>query len=154
MRSLILSLALITTSLALAQKEAAVSQDTAAKAQAILAQSRAALGSEAKWKALNGLAITGSYQRQMGQMGNNMQQTGEWQLDLLMPDKVLLSETFSPMSGVDVTRLQALNGEQVWMDTQNNGGGGHLILYEHTPHHCKSRFMAEEAQDEKNLLVV
>ncbi len=130
MRLFVLSLilAVSTTSLLLdrapfAAHPAYAYQDAAAKAQSILAQARAALGGEAKWKALQSLTISGTLRRSMG----DRQMEGEIQFDLLLPDKLLKSETLSPMPGIEITRTEVLNGAEVWSD-QGSSGAGNVVI--------------------------
>ncbi len=74
------------------------------KAAALLAQARAALGDLSKLKALT---ITGDYRRKSS---GNQSMAGDLQLDILLPDKLMQTEIFSPMGGIDITRYQTLNG--------------------------------------------
>jgi hypothetical protein len=95
----------------------------AAKAQEILKQARAAIGDESKLKGLQSLSASGTFRRAMGDRETN----GEVALDLLMPDKILLSAT--TLAPFEFTLVTALNGEQFWNDVQSpmggpGGGGG------------------------------
>ncbi len=127
MRLFVLSLilAVSTTSLLLdrAAHPAHANQDIAAKAQSILAQARAALGSEAKWKALQSLTISGTLRRSLG----DRQMEGELQIDLLLPDKIMKSEILSPMAGIEITRTDVLNGAEVWTQ-QGSSGGANVVI--------------------------
>lgn len=121
--TLALAFALTTTSLLLAQQQAAAKDDAAAKAQTILTQARAALGSEAKLKPLQSLTIAGKIRRVMGER----EMEGELQFDLLLPDKLMKSETIFPMPGVEISRTEVLNGNEVWSEN-NSGGGGNIVI--------------------------
>ena len=91
-------------------------QDAAGKAQQLIAQARAALGGDK----LKSLSVTGNYRRTLGQM----EMAGEVSYDLLLPDKMMKTETMNPMPSLEITRIEALNGEDVWEDQQQHGGGG------------------------------
>ena len=131
MRLLTLSLllALATTSLTLHQTQVAANgANEDAKAQTILTQARAALGNEAKLKTLQSLTISGSLRRTMG----THQMEGEIQLDLLLPDKLMKSETLSPMPGIELSTTETLNGTEIWTDSQS-GGGGNVVIRRSAP---------------------
>lgn len=121
--TLALALALITTSLLLGQHQAAAKEDAAAKAQVILTQARTALGNEAKWKTLQSLTINGKIRRVMGER----EMEGELRFDLLLPDKLMKSETIFPMPGIEISRTEVLNGNDVWSEN-NSGGGGNVVI--------------------------
>ncbi|HEY8460446.1 MAG TPA: hypothetical protein VIM99_08705 [Blastocatellia bacterium] len=97
----------------------AMAQDPAAKAQQLIAQARAALGGDK----LKSLSVTGAYRRTMGQM----EMSGEISYELLLPDKIIKTETMNPMPGVEITRVEALNGDDVWEDQRQSGGGMVMI---------------------------
>jgi hypothetical protein len=98
----------------------ASAQDAAAKAQQLIAQARAALGGDK----LKSLSVTGNYRRTFGQM----EMTGEVSYDLLLPDKMMKTETMSPAPSLEITRVETLNGDDVWEDQQQRGGGGMMIF--------------------------
>lgn len=93
-------------------------QQAADKAGQILAAARAASGGE-KLKSLQSLSVEGEFRRTMGPM----ETSGTMSVDMLMPDKILKSETMNIMGSVEVTRIEALNGDKVWEDQQQSGGG-------------------------------
>src|SRR5262245_10032942 len=95
-------------------------QDAAAKAQQLIAQARAALGGDK----LKSLSVTGNYRRTFGQM----EMTGEVSYDLLLPDKMMKTETMSPAPSLEITRVETLNGDDVWEDQQQRGGGGMMVF--------------------------
>jgi hypothetical protein len=101
----------------------------AARAQELLSQARAALGGEAKLKALRSLSITGTYRRVMGER----EMSGEVEFDFLLPDKFLKTDTLSPLPGMQVTSVEAINGEQVWSDSRSGGGGGGMMVFRQGP---------------------
>ncbi len=98
-------------------------QDATAKAQQLIAQARAAIGGE-KLKSLTSLSATATLRRKMGQMDTS----GEVQIDLLLPDKMLRTETMTMMGGVELTRLEGVSGSNVWMDQQTSGHGNGMVM--------------------------
>jgi len=98
-------------------------QDATVKAQQLIAQARAALGGE-KLKSLTSLSATGNLRRRMGQMD----MSGELQIDLLLPDKMLRVETMTLMGGAELTRAEAVNGANAWTDQQTSGHGGGMVM--------------------------
>ncbi len=98
-------------------------QDAASKAQQLIAQARTALGGD-KLKSVTSLSATGSYRRMLG--GREM--AGEVQFDLVLPDKMIRVETMNPIGSVEITRLEAIKGDSVWMDQQTSGGGGGMVM--------------------------
>ncbi|MBO0722161.1 MAG: hypothetical protein J2P41_15155 [Blastocatellia bacterium] len=99
------------------------SQDAAGKAQQLLAQARAAIGGE-KLSALKSLSATANYRRTLGE--NEM--SGEIQFDLILPDKIMRSETMNPVPGAEITRIETINGEGAWSDQHSSGMGGAMIF--------------------------
>lgn len=93
------------------------------RAQEIVKQARAAIGGE-KLESLKSLSATGSYRRVIGER----EMSGELEFDMLLPDKFLKTETLNPIPGVEVTRYDALNGDQTWMDSKQGGGGGGMVM--------------------------
>ena len=100
-------------------------QDAAAKAQQLIAQARAALGGDK----LKSLSVTGNYRRTFGQM----EMTGEVSYDLLLPDKMMKTETMNPAPSLEITRVETLNGDDVWEDQQQRGGGGGMMIFRRGP---------------------
>lgn len=94
----------------------------AAKAQELLKQCRTAIGSDR----LETLSITGTSRQKMGETETG----GELELAMLLPNKLYKATVISPISGIELTRLEVLNGENVWTDMQNNAptGGGHFVF--------------------------
>jgi hypothetical protein len=103
----------------------ASAQDVTDKAQQLIAQARAALGG-AKLKSLS---VTGNYRRTFGRM----EMTGEVNYELLLPDKMMKTETMNPMPSIEITRIEALNGDDVWEDQQQHGGGGGMVMIRRGP---------------------
>lgn len=119
MRVVILSLLLVVCSVtAPAQSDANKPDDCA---QALIVQARAAIGTDK----LRSLAVSGSYRRILGER----EMSGDIELEIMLPDKYLKTETISPMPGIEITRTEAINGETAWMDTHNSGGGGGMVVF-------------------------
>jgi hypothetical protein len=93
------------------------------KAQELLSQARAAIGGE-KLRSLGSLSATGNYRRLMGER----EMSGEIQFDLILPDKMMRTETMSPVPGAEITRIEAINGDISWSDQQSSGMGGGMVL--------------------------
>src|SRR5499425_811198 len=100
-------------------------QDAATKAQRLINQARAALGGDK----LKSLSVTGNYRRTLGQM----EMAGEVSYDLLLPDKMMKTETMSPAPSLEITRVETLNGDDVWEDQQQRGGGGGMMIFRRGP---------------------
>jgi hypothetical protein len=100
-------------------------QDAAAKAQQLIVQARAALGGDK----LKSLSATGNYRRTFGQM----EMSGEVSYDLLLPDKMMKTETMNPAPSLEITRVETLNGDDVWEDQQQRGGGGGMMIFRRGP---------------------
>jgi len=126
-------------------------QDAAAKAQQLIAQARVAIGGE-KLKSLTGLSATGNLRRKLGQM----ETSGEIQIDLSLPDKMLRAETMTMMGGIELTRLEAVNGGNVWSDQQTSGGGGGMVMIRRpggdTPHGQAQQQNATRAEAARIML--
>lgn len=103
-------------------------QDAATKAQQLINQARAALGGD-KLKSLRSLSATGNYRRTFGQM----EMSGEVNYDLLLPDKMMKTEVMSPMPSLEITRIETINGDDVWEDQQQHGGGGGMVIIRRGP---------------------
>jgi hypothetical protein len=93
------------------------------KAQEILKQARNAIGGEEMLSALQGITIKGQYRRMLGER----QMGGERELNIQMPDKYLVEDSFSPGGlSTAMVNTRGLNGEQAW--TASSGGGGAMIF--------------------------
>jgi hypothetical protein len=99
------------------------------KAAELIAQARAALGGD-KLKSLQSLYLSGSYRRVMG----DREMSGEVEYEMLLPDKIKRSETLSPMPNMEITRIDVLNGNQIWNDSRSGGaGGGGMVMINRGP---------------------
>jgi hypothetical protein len=77
------------------------------KAEQLLAQARAALGGEKNLNKVKGITASGSYQRTLP----DRQLSGDVSIDLQLPDKILRTESMSPMGDFVVVTEQGVNGE-------------------------------------------
>ena len=73
--------------------------------------------------------MTGNYRRTFGQM----EMSGEVNYDLLLPDKMMKTETMNPAPSLEITRLETINGDEVWEDQQQHGGGGGMVIIRRGP---------------------
>jgi hypothetical protein len=78
-----------------------------ARAEELLKQARAALGGEKALAKVQGLACVGTIQRSIG----DRQVSGELTLNLQLPDKMLRSESISPMGDLVMLTDQGVNGD-------------------------------------------
>ena len=94
------------------------------KAAELLSQARAALGGDAKLSKVQGLSASGAYQRDMG----DRQVTGEITIDLQLPDKMVRTDSMSPMGDATIVVLQGVNGDQVLRNSRTIGGGPGMVI--------------------------
>ena len=100
-------------------------QDASARARTLINQARAKMGGDK----LNSLSVTCNYRRTLG--GREM--SGEVNYDLILPDKMMKTETMNPMPGLELTRIETINGDDVWEDQQQRGGGGGMMIFRRGP---------------------
>jgi hypothetical protein len=112
MRNLITALLL---TLSLTAAAFAQGPDAKAKGEEIMKKARAAVGDDKKLKEFTGLTANGTSRQTFG----DFQMENELQIDLLAPDKIMT--TFNSQRG---TRIQTLNGDQLWFDNIPGMGGG------------------------------
>ncbi len=118
MQRLIVSL--ISIAMTLASLAARVAGDT--RAEQLLAQARAALGKNLD--KVQGLTATGGYQRTT----DDRQLSGEVTIDLQLPDKMLRTESMSPMGDVVMIVAQGINGEKLLLSRRTvNAPAGAVI---------------------------
>jgi hypothetical protein len=99
---------LIATAMAFGSYAARAAGDS--KAADLLTQARAAIGGEKQINRVQGLSCTGTVQRMLG----DRQISGELTLDLQLPDKMLRTESISPMGdGALVISEQGINGDSL-----------------------------------------
>jgi hypothetical protein len=94
------------------------------KAEQLLAQARAALGGEKNLNKVQGLTATGTYQRTM----QDRQLSGELTIDLQLPDKLLRTESMSPMGDMTIVTEQGLNGEKLLRKQRTLNGPPGMIV--------------------------
>lgn len=123
MREMLLIVLLLASAVLCVLPAAAQAQDAATRAQQLLSQARAAAGGD-KLKSLQSLSAQGNYRRLMG----DREMSGEITLELLQPDKMMRTETMSPMPGMEITRIEAMSGDKVWFDQQSSGMGGGMVM--------------------------
>lgn len=100
------------------------------KAEQLLAQARAALGGEKNLNKVQGLTATGTYQRTM----QDRQLSGELTIDLQLPDKLLRTESMSPMGDMTIVTEQGLNGEKLLRNQRTlNGPPGMVVRMSGAP---------------------
>jgi hypothetical protein len=80
-----------------------------AKGEQLMAQARAALGGEKDLNKVQGLTASGTYQRTL----QDRQLNGEVTVDLQLPDKLLRTESMSPMGDVTIVTEQGVNGDKL-----------------------------------------
>jgi len=93
--------------LALAGLVAQAAGDT--KAAELIAKARAAIGGDANLSKVLGLSCAGTLQRAVG----DRQVSGELTIDLQLPDKLLRSESVSPLGDVTLVTEQGINGDKL-----------------------------------------
>jgi hypothetical protein len=94
----------------------------AAHAQELLTQARNALGGEAKLKAVQSLSASGKFRRILSPQVPEM--SGEFEMEILLPDKYKRVENISMMGGAaEIRRTDGFNGEQMFQDSSSSGSG-------------------------------
>lgn len=93
------------------------------RAEEVLRQAREALGGEAKLKEIQSFTASGAFRR----VNNGQEQSGEKRMDLLLPDKYKISDTLSLIAGIELTIVNALNGNQAWSDSRSNAGNAQVM---------------------------
>lgn len=98
------------------------------RATELLAQARTALGGGTLAK-VQALSANGTFQREMG----DRQMSGEITIDLQLPDKMVRTDSMSPMGDATIVVLQGINGEQVLRNSRTIGGGPGMMIRLGTP---------------------
>jgi hypothetical protein len=99
-----------------------------ARAQELIGQARAALGGEAKIKSVQSLTASGKLRQVMRSDDTDNQIEGEIELNFLLPDKYLRTDTTPlPVGDGEVRRTSGINGDQTFRDAQATGGGMVMI---------------------------
>jgi len=100
------------------------SKGTRTTAEELIAKAREAIGGEAKLKSIKSLSVTGSYRRNLGEREIG----GEIEFEILLPDKIRRVETMSPVPSAEITRIDVMNGTQIWSNSQSSNTGGGMIM--------------------------
>ena len=94
------------------------------KTEALLKQARAALGGESKLAKVQGLSAVGTAAREMG----DRQITGDLTIDLQLPDKMVRTDSMSPMGDATIVVLSGINGDTLLRNSKTlNGGPGMMV---------------------------
>lgn len=109
--------------LAVAAHLTASSPQVDAKVGEILTAARQALGGEAALSEVQTLSVTGATRRIMGER----EIAGDVTLDFVLPDKMKRTDSFGIPGGPTMERVSVLNGNEVWDDSTNRGGGGFMM---------------------------
>lgn len=109
--------------LAVAAHLTASSPQVDAKVGEILTAARQALGGEAALSEIQTLSVTGATRRIMGER----EIAGDVTLDFVLPDKMKRTDSFGIPGGPTMERVSVLNGNEVWDDSTNRGGGGFMM---------------------------
>ena len=94
------------------------------KAETLMAQARAALGGEKNLNKVQGLTATGTYQRTM----QDRQVGGEVTIDLQFPDKLLRTESLSPMGDILLVTELGVNGEKLLRSQRTLNGPPGMVV--------------------------
>jgi hypothetical protein len=95
-----------------------------ARTTELLAQARAALGGEGKLAKVQGLTASGALMRALP----DRTVTGELTLDLLLPDKMLRTDSMSPMGDATIVTGTGINGDKLLRSSKTIGGGPNMII--------------------------
>src|SRR5437867_924455 len=95
-----------------------------AKAAALLKQARAALGGESKLAKVQGLSASGALAREMG----DRQVTGELTIDVQLPDKMVRTDSMSPMGDATIVMLNGINGDTLLRNSKTLNAGPGLMV--------------------------
>src|SRR5438067_6713262 len=94
------------------------------KADELLKQARAAVGGEGKLAKVQGLSAAGTLARDMG----DRQVTGELTIDLQLPDKMVRTDSMSPMGDATIVMITGINGDTLLRNSKTlNAGPGMMI---------------------------
>lgn len=94
------------------------------RAEEVLRLAREALGGEAKLKEIQNLTVSGTFRR----VSNGQDQAGEKRMDLLLPDRLKISQTISLIAGMELIVVNALNGDQAWTDSHTSAGNAQVMM--------------------------
>jgi hypothetical protein len=132
-----LTVPVISLAMALASVTARIDGD--AKAAQLLAQARAALGGEKNLARVQGLTLSGAYERTLG----DRQLSGELTIDLQLPDRMLRTETMNPVGDMTVIVEQGINGEKLLRNQRTlNGPPGAFVRMAPPPANAEAEAQA------------
>ena len=95
-----------------------------ARTAELIAQARAALGGESTLAKVQGLSATGTLVRSLAERTVN----GEITIDLQLPDRMLRTDSMSPMGDATIVTEAGINGEKVLRNSKMIGGGPNMII--------------------------
>jgi hypothetical protein len=95
-----------------------------ARTTELLAKARAALGGDSRLAKVQGISASGALSRAV----NESQITGEVTLDLQLPDKMLRTDSMSPMGDATVVTETGINGDTLLRHSRTIGGGPNMII--------------------------
>ena len=111
-------------SLAMTFGSIAARMDGDSKSAQLLVQARAALGGDKNLVKVQGLTLSGSYERTLG----DRQLSGEVTIDLQLPDRMLRTETMNPVGDMTVIVEEGINGEKLLRNQRTvNGPPGAIV---------------------------
>ena len=87
-------------------------------------QARAALGGDSKLAKVQGLSATGTLAREMG----DRQVTGELTIDVQLPDKMVRTDSMSPMGDATIVLISGVNGETLIRNSKTLNAGPGLMV--------------------------
>jgi hypothetical protein len=94
------------------------------KAAALLDQARAALGGEKKLAKVQGLSASGTLAREMG----DRQVSGELTIDVQLPDKMVRTDSMSPMGDATIVLTTGINGDTLIRNSKTLNAGPGLMV--------------------------
>jgi hypothetical protein len=94
------------------------------KAAALIKQARAALGGDSKLTKIQGLSAAGTLAREMG----DRQVTGEIAIDVQLPDKMVRTDSMSPMGDATIVLMSGVNGETLIRNSKTLNAGPGLMV--------------------------
>ena len=94
------------------------------KAAALLDQARAALGGGSKLSKVQGLSATGTLAREMG----DRQVTGELTIDVQLPDKMVRTDSMSPMGDATIVLMSGVSGDTLIRNSKTLNAGPGLMV--------------------------
>jgi len=94
------------------------------KVAALIKQARAALGGDSKLAKIQGLSAAGTLAREMG----DRQVTGELTIDMQLPDKMVRTDSMSPMGDATIVLISGVNGETLIRNSKTLNAGPGLMV--------------------------